>query len=84
MSRLEKLKNKFLRVTTPKDISWDELVRVLGSLGYEPIEGSGSRVKFVSQHRPDLPYINLHKRHPDSTLLPYQVRIVRRLLEEQE
>jgi len=84
MSKLEKLKRKFLRVPTPKDISWDELVRVLTSLGYQAIEGSGSRVKFINQHRSDLPYINLHKRHPDSTLLPYQVRQVRRLLEEQE
>jgi hypothetical protein len=84
MSRLEKLKKKFLRAQTPKDISWEQLVRVLSSLGYEAIEGSGSRVKFVSRLSPDLPYISLHKRHPDSTLLPYQVRIVKQLLEDQE
>lgn len=37
--------------------TWDELVNLLNALGYEKLEGSGSRVKFIK----DDISINLHR-----------------------
>lgn len=58
----------------PKDFSWNELVNALSKLGYKEIERRGSRKCFIhsdSKHK-----ILLHKRHPDSTLLEYQIKEV--------
>ncbi len=65
----------------PKDFSWNELVGALSKLGYEEIQKSGSRVCFL--HRERRHKILLHKRHPDSTLLEYQIKIVLQSLHEQ-
>ena len=77
MSRLQKLRDDFSRKPPPKDFSWDDLVRLLKGYGYTEHEGSGSRKRFVSrtQHK-----ISLHKRHPDSTLLEYQIELVKEAL----
>lgn len=73
MSRIQKLIADFTRSPSPKDFAWDEVVKILRHFGYEEIEGSGSRKKFVGggKHK-----ILLHKRHPDSTLLAYQIEAV--------
>ena len=57
----------------PKDFTWSELKRLLGSLGYEEEAGSGSRRKFV--HRNGV-VISLHEPHPRKELKSYQVRAV--------
>jgi len=80
MSRIQKLVDELTGDPSPKDFSWSDLVRVLKSFGYREIEGSGSRKKFVSgaNHK-----ILLHKRHPDSTLLGYQIeQVVEALTQE--
>lgn len=41
MTRLKKLKSRFLSV--PKDLTWEELVKILSAFGYEEITG-GKRV----------------------------------------
>lgn len=64
----------------PKDFSWRELQSALGSLGFTEHERSGSRKCFV--HPETNHKIQLHKRHPDSTLLPYQLKEVLGLLLE--
>lgn len=73
MSKIQKLIDEFTRRPPPKDFGWNDLVRLLNHFGYEEIEGSGSRKKFVGGlgHK-----ILLHKRHPDSTLLDYQIELV--------
>ncbi len=65
----------------PKDFAWNELSNVLSKLGYREIQKNGSRVCFFhseSRHK-----ILLHKRHPDSTLLEYQIKYVLQSLDEQ-
>ena len=77
MSRTEKLKDR-LR-SRPRDFTWAELVRVLRSLGYKEVEGSGSRKCFVGD---GLPRIRLHAPHPGNELRAYQVKDVVELLTE--
>lgn len=73
MSRLQKLIDDFTRKPSPKDFAWADVVKILKSFGYAEIEGTGSRKKFVSHSKHK---ILLHKRHPDSTLLDYQIELV--------
>nr|WP_262926034.1 type II toxin-antitoxin system HicA family toxin [Pseudomonas chlororaphis] len=49
--------------------SWQELVTLLKRLGYTPLEGSGSRVKFDNGDPGAM--INLHKPHPGNELKAY-------------
>jgi hypothetical protein len=78
MARQDKLVARFRR--QPADFTWDELVRLLRSFGYE-VEGkgrtSGARVRFV---RPAYPPINLHRPHPRSTVRRYRLREVQQFL----
>ena len=58
----------------PKDLTFDEVVRLLSGFGYiqkDKGKTSGSRVIFVHEKRPP---ILLHKPHPRKELLVYQVR----------
>lgn len=73
MSKTDKLIDELKRQPSPKDFSWASLVKVLAHFGYKEIQGSGSRVKFVATNNHK---ILLHKRHPDSTLLDYQIEQV--------
>lgn len=59
---------------------WKDLVSLLTHLGYEQIEGSGSRVKFDNGNAEDL--INLHKPHPGNEVKAYVIRQVREKLEQ--
>ncbi len=71
---LERLRGK------PKDFTWNELERVLLSLGYELESGSGSRRKFFNVKTGDV--ISLHQPHPNNILKGYQVRDVLSHLKE--
>jgi hypothetical protein len=73
MSRIQKLIEDFTRKPPPKDFAWDDVVKILRHFGYDQLEGSGSRKKFVDGSKRK---ILLHKRHPDSTLLEYQIVLV--------
>ena len=72
MSRFEKLLKRFL--SKPKDFSYDELTRLLASLGYEKVstgKTAGSRVAFVN---PEIRHIiKLHRPHPRPELKRYQL-----------
>jgi len=50
-------------------LTWAELVRVLKALGFDQIQGSGSRVKF--DHKTAKVLINLHKPHPGNEIKTY-------------
>ncbi len=79
MSKREKLIERFK--SQPNDFTWNEVARLLGYYGYEPISGSGSRVKFINQssgHK-----ISLHKPHPKEILLSYQIKLVYESLEKE-
>ena len=71
MSKKDKLARRFL--SRPADFTFNELVTLLGSIGYfmETIgKTSGSRVVFSNKNGD---YIRLHKPHPRNTLKLYQI-----------
>lgn len=81
MSQAKKLLASLTRRPRPKDFSWGDLQGVMRHFGYQEKEGSGSRKKFIhpgTKHK-----IILHKRHPDPTLLEYQIESVIEALESQ-
>jgi hypothetical protein len=71
LSKKEKLAKRLL--SRPSDFTFDELVTLLGHLGYSMEatgKTNGSRVAF-SNSAGD--YIRLHKPHPRNILKPYQI-----------
>ena len=67
----------------PKDLTWDELVRLLVALGYTEAKAGrtgGSRRRFV---HPTAPAIALHKPHPGNIVKMYVIDEVLRLLSEE-
>lgn len=81
MSQIQKAIARLTSRPCPKDFRWQELVKVMSHVGFLEVQGDGSRVKFYS---PDSGLVvDLHKRHPDDTLLEYQVKKMVRFLTEQ-
>lgn len=68
MSRIKKLLSK------PKDFTWSELKTLLKKLGYQEIQGKGSRVKFF--HAKPRNLISLHKPHPEEVLKTYMTNYI--------
>ncbi|MYG28170.1 MAG: type II toxin-antitoxin system HicA family toxin [Boseongicola sp. SB0677_bin_26] len=78
MSQSEKLIERFK--TKPKDFSWDELTRLLESLGYKQASSgktTGSRCRFIHETAPT---INLHRPHPGKIVRAYALRNVLEVL----
>ena len=78
MGRLDKLIARLK--SRPKDFSWDELVRLLTSLGYQEVKtgkSGGSRRKFIHETAPT---IALHKPHPGNIVKSYVIDYVLELL----
>ncbi len=72
MSKEEKLIARFL--TTPSDFHYNEMVKLLGYLGFKEVKKGktyGSRVKFLNQK--GVP-IMLHKPHPAGIMKKYQLK----------
>jgi predicted RNA binding protein YcfA (HicA-like mRNA interferase family) len=63
-----------------KDLTFNELKTLLTSLGYQKIQGSGSRVKFYHQQHDSL--INLHMPHSNNVLKEYLIRQIQEKLKE--
>ncbi len=78
MSKIEKLIQKFLSI--PKDLTWDELIKILNYIGYfeKPSKGktSGSRHKFINKEK-DI--ISIHKPHPNKIVKQY---VIKQLIEK--
>jgi len=72
MTKAEKLLNRFL--SRPKDFTYNELLRLLGSMGYKEQQGSGSRVVLLNKEIKH--NIKLHKPHPGNVLKRYQIELV--------
>ena len=62
----------------PKDFTWEELRRLLKGLGFQEIQGSGSRVKFFHQEKNCV--LQLHRPHPAPTLKMYAIKEALELL----
>jgi len=74
MSRHEKLVIRLL--TVPKDFTWEELIKVLNSFGYDEVKGGktgGSRRRFADEKKN---IITLHKPHPANIVKSYALREV--------
>ena len=80
MTKAEKLLNRFL--SRPKDINYNELLRLLSSFGYKEQQGSGSRVVFSNNKLKHS--IKLHKPHPGNIMKKYQIDLVINELESKE
>jgi hypothetical protein len=75
MSKDQKLIVRLL--SKPKDFTYNELCRVLNSLGYEESQSgktSGSRVAYIDKSINHI--IRLHKPHPGNELKQYQIELV--------
>ena len=75
MSKDQKLIVRLL--SKPKDFTYNELCRVLNSLGYEESQSgktSGSRVAFIDKSTNHI--IRLHKPHPSNEVKQYQIELV--------
>jgi hypothetical protein len=72
MTKAEKLLNRFL--SRPKDFTYNELLRLLNSLGYHDQPGSGSRVVFSNERIKH--HIKLHKPRPGNILKSYQIDLI--------
>jgi hypothetical protein len=71
LSKPDKLIARFL--TKPKDLTWDELVSILGYYGYIEIPAGktgGSRRKFSDANKT---IISLHKPHPRPIVKSYVI-----------
>jgi phage gp16-like protein len=74
MSKIEKLIARLK--TIPRDLTWDELVKVLAHYGYhEQKTGKtgGSRRKFINDQES---VISMHKPHPSNIVKQYAIRQV--------
>lgn len=80
MSQAEKLLQKLIAQPPPKDLTWNQLKKVMEANGFRLLKNSGSRRKFVHQetHR----VIIIHEPHPQPTLKPYAIKRVVETLEE--
>ena len=82
MSRNNKLVKKLS--SRPKDFSWQDLTKLLYSLGFTELQNKktgGSRRKFFNKEKSLI--INLHKPHPSPYLKEYAVKQVQiKLIEE--
>ena len=76
MAQMDKLIARFK--SRPKNFTGDEFRRLLKSLGFQEIQGSGSRVKFFHQEKNCV--IQLHRPHPTPTLKMYVIKEALELL----
>lgn len=78
MSKAKKLLDRFLSI--PADFTWDELLSLLGHMGFKELsEKGGSYRTFVSQSGAK---IFLHKPHPANIVKRYALKKVRDNLRE--
>lgn len=81
MSKTDKLFKRLLSI--PKDLTWDELVKILSFCGYAEIKTGktgGSRRKFADENKDVIGF--LHKPHPGNIVKEYAIRLVIQHLKE--
>lgn len=72
MTKRDKLIDKFLAKPVRKDLTFEDLEKLMAILGYLKKEGRGSRVRFSHRETGDL-FIT-HKPHPENVLKTYVVK----------
>ena len=81
MSKIEKLLKKFLN--NPKDLEWDELVKILAHFGFEVSTSGmtgGSRRVFENEEGVRLYF---HEPHPNKIVKTYVIKQTIELLEKE-
>ncbi len=78
MSSQKKLINRLK--SRPKDLKWKELVTMCQSLGFQEIQGNGSRVKFFHEGLDFV--ICIHRPHPSNIVKEYMVKQIVNVFEE--
>ena len=76
MSKRDKLIERLMKKPTPKNVTYDEVVSLLGKLGYEVDnkgKTSGSRIKVKSKNTSNGYDLRIHRPHPNKELKKYQV-----------
>jgi len=82
VARKDKLIRRFR--ARPRDFQWDELTRLLESVGYKEVRSGrtgGSRRRFV---HPTAPVVSLHRPHPGNIVKLYVIDEVLRVLEDED
>lgn len=82
MAQIEKLLDKLLRKPSPKDFTWTELQKLLGSFGYTEKKGKGSRRKFYKEDDEHMVPIMLHEPHPEKTINPVYIKDIKQALKD--
>lgn len=72
MSKIDKALARLRSV--PTDFTWQELELIMNYFGYNKIEGSGSRTKFLNPDTHVL--LHLHRPHPKPILKSYALKII--------
>lgn len=83
MSQIKKIIAKLQKKPTPKDVTWDELIKVLNHFGFKALPAGktgGSRRKFINENKT---IISLHEPHPRKELKKYQIDQVLEILKEE-
>lgn len=70
MSKIEKLKARLL--SKPKDFTYQELVTLFKTFGFEELKGKGSGRKLVNYNTGKI--FNLHEPHPGNILKGYVIK----------
>ena len=77
MTKLDKLITEFQGAKG--EFKWNDLVSLLNGMGFDLIEGSGSRVRFTNGEVT----IHLHKPHPQKEVKAYAIKQVKNLLKQE-
>jgi len=81
MTQVDKIINRFLQTPPLKDLTFEELTKVMAHYSYLLDEkGSGSRVLYFNEETKDK--LRIHKPHPGNILKTYVVKIVQEKLKE--
>jgi len=83
VSQIKKIIAKLQKKPTPKDVTWDELIKVLNHFGFKGLPAGktgGSRRKFINENKM---IISLHEPHPRKELKKYQIDQVLDTLKEE-
>ena len=84
MSQIDKIIQKIQKKPTPKNFSWDELLKLLNHFQFQPItkgKTGGSRRKFINE---DKVIISLHEPHPQKELKKYQIDQILEILKNED
>ncbi|CAM3870671.1 type II toxin-antitoxin system HicA family toxin [Roseateles saccharophilus] len=80
MGKHDKTIEKLLRRPPPADLRWADMAALLVSMGFQEVQGSGSRCRFF--HAGSQRVISLHKPHPQPEMDKAAVAQVRDFLIE--